>query len=105
MVIIAKRNFTFNSIISVCAIFSISTSCRLEPVLTILHILSSVEHIAILCLCVCTEVGCEIDDRLAYLTFLCGDDDDTAGCLSTIDSSRRSVFQHVNLSDIIGINL
>ena len=45
-----------------------------------------------------------INNRFSFLTFLCSNDNNTRSSLGTIDSRRRSIFQHINLCNIVRIN-
>ncbi len=46
-----------------------------------------------------------VDLRLAFLTALRCDDDDTVGSFGAIDGSRSSIFQHGDRLDVVGVKV
>ena len=52
-----------------------------------------------------SDRGAEVDDGLADLTFLGGDQDDAVSCLGTEDGRRGGVLQNVDLFDVVWIDL
>ena len=105
VVVVAHGYTAVLAIVSPCAILTIAVGLGLVPVFAVGHILAGTEHVAISGLGIGGEVHAHIDDWLALLTFLSGDDDDTAGCLGTIDSCRGGILQHVDLLDVVGVDL
>ena len=85
-----------------CRIHAVCTD--FIPILAVLHILRSVEYIAVSALSIDTKCCTDINCRLAHLTLLGSHYNNTIGTLRTIDSSSRSIFQHVYLTDILRID-
>ena len=105
MIIVAHGDTAVLAIVAPGAVLTVAVGLSLVPVLAISHILAGAEHLAIGSLGIGGEVHAHADDRLALLTFLGGDDDNTTGGLGTVDGSRRGILQHVDLLDVIGVNL
>ena len=54
-----------------------------------------------------TDIGRKVDNRfpLGIASLLRRHDDDTVGCTRTVDSCRRSVFQHVDTGNIVRVDV
>ena len=74
------------------------------PVTAIVQISLGIINLTVCTHCVEAPIGIHIDDRLSSLSFFSGDNDDTVSRFGTIYSSCRSIFQHVNLTDVLGID-
>ena len=105
VIIVTCGDTAILAIVAPRAILTIAIRLGLIPVFAISHILAGAEHLAIGSLRISSQVYAHVDDGFALLTLLGGDDDYTACSFCTIDGSRRGILQHVDLLNVVRVDL